>query len=78
MVEYILNAFRKYEPNSYVTCIMNSGNKWIVSLCPKNMKENDLLDAFFSIDKFGSIKEYSPVMDPSEFKKALNNVIYKK
>ena len=63
-----------------VSAIMELDNAFIVCLIPKNLKDGDIsLDSFFKVEKSsGKVSEYSPVMDPEEFKKALKNIVYKK
>lgn len=65
-------------PDSIVNSVMDSPSGYIVSIQPKKWDENELLlDPFFKVSKKdGSMSEYSPVMDPEEFKKALQNVLY--
>lgn len=49
---------------------------YIFSLKPKNWGDDRyVLDGFFKVDSSGKISEYSPVMDPKEFKTALQNRI---
>jgi hypothetical protein len=69
----ILNAY----PDSVVTSGMKLPNGYLFSIQPKTWKEDEiLLDPFFKVDgNTGKVTEYSPVMNPEEFKQALNNVI---
>lgn len=49
---------------------------YIFSLKPKSWKDDEyVLDGFFKVSNEGKLTEYSPVMDPAEFKEALRNVI---
>lgn len=65
-------------PDSIVNSVMDLPSDYLVSIQPKKWDENEiLLDPFFKVSKKdGSVGEYSPVMDPEEFKKALQNVLY--
>ena len=56
---------------------MTIKNGFLFSIRPKNTKDY-VLDAFFKVTHEGSIEEYSPVMNPKEFRNAMNNVIYSK
>ena len=69
----ILDAY----PDSVVTSGMNLPNGYLFSIQPKDWNEEEiLLDPFFKVDgSTGAVTEYSPVMDPEEFKQALQNVI---
>lgn len=62
-----------------VTSTMDAGNSFIITLRPNYFREDQIvLDGFFRVDKrTKQISEYSPVMDPEEFKKAMKNVVYK-
>ena len=73
------NLVEKKYKNSHVSLTMDLGKKFIIALEPNNLKKGTTsLDSFFSVDKqFGIVKEYSPVMDPEEFKKALKRVVYR-
>lgn len=50
---------------------------YLFSIKPKSWSKDDyVLDGFFKVSsKTGGISEYSPVMDPEEFKEALRNKI---
>ena len=65
-------------PDSVINSVMDSPSAYIVSIQPKDWDENEtLLDPFFKVSKKdGFVSEYSPVMDPEEFKKALQNLLY--
>lgn len=69
---------KKYK-DSHASVTMDLGKKFIIALEPNNLKKGiTSLDSFFSVNKqTGNIKEYSPVMDPEEFKKALKRVVYR-
>lgn len=65
----------KYK-DSEIVSIMKLRNGYLFSIKPKNWKDGDiLLDPFFKVDNNGNLSEYSPVMDPEEFKEAMRNVI---
>ena len=67
---------RKYADSNIVASFkIPSG--YVFSIKPKNWNdETYVLDGFFKVNSdTGKITEYSPVMDPEEFKKALNNRI---
>lgn len=68
----ILNQY----PNSKVLAIMRLKNAYLFSIQPKSYAGNNYaLDAYFKVDYSGKISEYSPVMDPEEFKNAMQNRI---
>lgn len=65
--------------DAHVTCTMDAGKKFIIALKP-NSYDNDkfVLDGTFAVDKLTKkVSEYSPVMDPEEFKAAMKRVVYK-
>ena len=72
-------VLKKYS-DSIVNSVMVIPSGYVVNIQPKNWKKNDtLLGGYFKVSKTdGKMSEYSPVMDPEEFKKALNNVVYKR
>lgn len=52
---------------------------YLVTISPTNLKEGDyMLDNFFKVDSSGKVTEYSPVMDPEEFKSALKKPVFKR
>lgn len=68
----ILNQY----PDSKILAVMPLKNGYLFSIQPKSYKNNEYaLDAYFRVDYSGKISEYSPVMDPAEFKKAMANRI---
>lgn len=62
-----------------VTSTMDAGKKFLISLKPNSFREDQfVLDGYFSVDKLTKeVKEYSPVMDPEEFKAAMKKVVYR-
>ena len=49
---------------------------YLFSIKPKSWSQDDyVLDGFFKVSDTGELSEYSPVMDPEEFKEALQNEI---
>lgn len=49
---------------------------FLFSLKPKEWKDEDyVLDGLFKVSNTGIISEYSPVMNPEEFKETLRNQI---
>lgn len=49
---------------------------YLFSMKPKSWSKDEyVLDGFFKVSNDGVISEYSPVMDPEEFKEALRNEI---
>lgn len=67
-------------PDSIILCGMDMPDGYLFSIRPKDWDNDELvLDAFFKVTKNGGkLSEYSPVMNPSEFKNAMKNVIYKR
>ena len=66
----------KYK-DSEILCAMRINDGILFSIKPKDTKDY-VLDAFFKVTNKKSIEEYSPVMNPSEFGEAMNNIIYSK
>lgn len=64
-------------PDSNVIGAFKIPSGYIFSLKPKTWKNDEyVLDGFFKVsNRDGKIIEYSPVMDPEEFKTALKNRI---
>lgn len=49
---------------------------YLFSIKPKSWSQDEyVLDGFFKVSNTGVISEYSPVMNPEEFKEALQNEI---
>jgi hypothetical protein len=49
---------------------------YLFSIKPKSWSQDEyVLDGFFKVSSTGVISEYSPVMNPEEFKEALQNEI---
>lgn len=69
----------KDHKDAHINQTFDAGKKFIIDLEPNNLKEGvTSLDGFFSVDKVsGEVKEYSPVMDPEEFKNAMKHIVYK-
>lgn len=63
--------------DSNVVSSFDCGDGYIFSLKPKSWKDDDyVLDGLFKVSKTnGIITEYSPVMNPEEFKNAMSNRI---
>lgn len=62
------------------TSVLDMNSIFVVSIQPKNWKSGEmLLDPYFSVDKkTGNVSEWTPIMDPEGFKKALaSGVVYK-
>lgn len=63
-----------------VITVLEFSDKFVVSIQPKNWNPDEIiLDPYFSVDKkTGKVSEWSPIMDPEGFKKALKDgVVYK-
>lgn len=71
-----LTLLKRY-PDSKVISSFDCGNSYIFSLKPKTWKDDDyVLDGLFKVSKTSyDITEYSPVMNPEEFKNAMSNKI---
>lgn len=65
--------------DSIILCGMELSDGYLFSIRPKNWKDDQVvLDGFFKVSKSdGKISEYSPVMNPEEFKTAMKHVVYK-
>ena len=62
------------------TSVLDMNNIFVVSIQPNNWKQDEiLLDPYFSVDKkTGKVSEWTPIMDPEGFKKALvSGVVYR-
>ena len=68
----------KQHKDCMVTSTMDAGDKYIIALVPNSFsKDQFVLDGLFSVNKkTGEIKEYSPVMDPKEYKTAMKHEVY--
>lgn len=69
-------VLRKY-PDSNVVASFKIQSGYVFSIKPKTWNDKEyVLDGFFKVSSdAGKITEYSPVMDPEEFKQALKNRI---
>lgn len=63
--------------DSKITSAMRLPDGYLFSLKPKSWGDDEyVLDGFFKVSsQDGKISEYSPVMDPAEFKEAMKNEI---
>lgn len=70
----VLNA----HSDSIINSILDVPSGYVFGIQPKNWNANDtLLGGYFKVSKQdGKLSEYSPVMDPEEFKNALRNPLY--
>lgn len=62
------------------TSVLDMKSMFVVSIQPSKWNPNEmLLDPYFSVDKkTGKVSEWTPVMNPEGFKKALaSGVVYK-
>ena len=63
-------------PDSKMVAAYALPTAYIFALLPKDAKDGEYLAGFFKVSPDGKeITEYSPVMDTSEFKRALKNRI---
>ena len=63
-------------PDSDIIGAFKLTDGYLFSIKPKSWSQDDyVLDGFFKVSNDGVISEYSPVMDPEEFKEALQNEI---
>lgn len=69
----MLNKFK----DSEILCVMKMKDGFLFSIKPKKTTDY-VLDAFFKVNNYGKIEEYSPVMNPKEFKEAMKNIVYSK
>lgn len=66
----------KQYPDSKIIGAFKIKNGYLFSLKPKSWKDDEyVLDGFFKVSDDEGITEYSPVMDPAEFKEAMKNRI---
>lgn len=66
---------KKY-PDSDIIGAFKLTKGYLFSMKPKSWSQDDyVLDGFFKVSDTGELSEYSPVMDPEEFKEALRNEI---
>lgn len=74
-----IGVLLKNHSDSKVLCVMELEDKFILSIQPNNMKSGTyILDGYFTVNKSnGKIGEYCPTMDPDEFRKAIDNIVYK-
>lgn len=72
----ILKKFR----DSIIITAFETNSGFVFSIRPKVWDDSEpILDAFFVVDKKnGTVREYSPLIDPEEFKYSIHNrVLYK-
>lgn len=63
-------------PDSDITSAFKLPDGYLFCIKPKNWPQDEyLLDGFFKVSNDGIMSEYSPVMDPEEFKESLKNEI---
>lgn len=63
-------------PDSDIIGAFKLSDGYLFSMKPKSWSQDDyVLDGFFKVSNDGVMSEYSPVMDPEEFKEALKNEI---
>ena len=64
-------------PDSDIIGAFKLSDGYLFSIKPKIWSQDDyVLDGFFKVSSAtGAVSEYSPVMNPEEFKKALQNEI---
>lgn len=66
----------KNYPDSDIIGAFKLPDGYLFSMKPKSWSKDEyVLDGFFKVSESGEISEYSPVMDPEEFKEALQNEI---
>ena len=66
----------KNYPDSDIIGVFKLSDGYLFSMKPKSWSQDDyVLDGFFKVSSKGVMSEYSPVMDPEEFKEALRNEI---
>lgn len=77
-VERAKQIITNAHPDSIINSILEIPSGYVFGIQPKNWNKNDtLLGGFFKVSKdTGKLTEYSPVMDPEEFKAALKNPLY--
>lgn len=66
----ILSKFK----NSELLCSMQLKDGFLFSIKPKST-DDYVLDGFFKVTNAGAIEEYSPVMNPEEFKESFKHII---
>ena len=62
--------------NSEILSAMRLSDGFLFSMKPKNTE--GVLDGFFKVTNTAKLEEYSPVMNPQEFKEAMKNIVYSK
>lgn len=72
--EIAANLIKKQYSESIIVASYKLKNGYLFSIRPKDLPVNiELFDPFFKVSNDGIITEYSPAMDPSEFKEALKH-----
>ena len=74
---YAKNIILKTHSDSKIVGSYKIPTGYVFSLKPKNWKKDEyVLDGFFKVsNETGKISEYSPIMNPDEFKEMFNNKI---
>ena len=64
---------------SVVTGVYDMGDKYVVSIKPKNWDDSEiLLDPFFSVDKISKkVSEFSPLFDLAKWREVKDKPVYK-
>ncbi len=72
-------SIKKSHPNDVITSSFETPTLYVFALKPKDIESDVvLIDPFFSIDKrTGKEKEYSPVFDLDNYKKAMKSGMIK-
>ena len=66
----------KSRPGRVIDAAYRLPDGYLFAAVPKGLAEDDyVFDAFSKVAAGGTIEEYSPVLNPEEFKKALKNRI---
>lgn len=61
---------------SHATSAFKVKDGYVFSMRPNKWKKDDILmDPFFKVSANGKITEYSPVMDPREFREGMKNMV---
>ena len=77
-LERAKTIFLRKKSGFIINSIMDTPSGYIFSAQPKNWNDGEtILGGYHRIDKnTGKYSEYSAVMDPKEFKYALNHTLY--
>lgn len=76
-INVIKSAVARNMRGMVLNCVLDFGNKYVISVEKKESDQEMLMDPYFSVDKkTGRLSEFNPLMDIERFKKEIKNPLY--